>query len=242
MMIMKTVIVSKIPIFITARGHNDQAIIRNKEALKYAYVLIEEMNMFDQTYIISDNQDLLNFSKMLGFVNLIYQPCKDQNDIAYLDYIGIYNFYKKTGYKPDWFILLALNQLFRSKNLIYNCIRNIDNKYDVIASYTEVSNRSRFFLSDDDKIVNDGRLITHERDRKKMVDASIYAISTDYAIKVMEVDTDDRSKFFWSDGKFKFFKNTSLYTDIYLLDDITKYYDIVDRINKVKKLSEEKGI
>ena len=35
----------QIPIFITIRGNNEDAIKRNKEALKYTYVLIRDMNM-----------------------------------------------------------------------------------------------------------------------------------------------------------------------------------------------------
>ena len=232
---------SNIPIFISARGNNINISNKNKEALKYTYVLIEEMNMFNQTYIISDSQEMLDYAKLLGFKHFIYQECKTKEDIIYLDYIGIYNFYKKTGYKPDWFILLSINQLFRDKNLIYNCIRNIDAKYDVIASYTEISNPSSFVLDENNKIINGEHLNSSIIERKKIVDASIYAINTDFAIYIMECGEADRSKVFWN-GKFKFFKNNSLYTDIYLLDDINKYNDIINKINKVKQLSIEKGI
>ena len=68
---MKTIIVPQIPIFITVRGDNLQTIKRNEEALKYSYILISEMNLFNQTYIISDNNDMLNYAKTLGFKNVI---------------------------------------------------------------------------------------------------------------------------------------------------------------------------
>lgn len=235
---MKTIVVPKIPIFITARGNNSQALDRNTEALKYASVLIDDMGLFNQTYIISDNDDLLKHAKNLGFINIIYQPCDNEDDVAYLDYIGIYNFYRKTGWKPDWFILLALNQIFKDNTLIYNCIRNIDNSYDIVASYTEISDRSSFFIYDD-KIVSTGRLITHERKRQKMIDAAIYAIKSDFAVKIMEARNEghDPSSLFWQ-GKIKFFENTSIYTDIVNLSDIRKYEKTEDILNKVKQIKE----
>lgn len=231
---MKTVIVSKIPIFITVRGNNEKEIIKNKEALKYSYVLINEMNLFNQTYIISDNNDILEYSKQLGFENTIYYECKSDYDIIYLDYIAIYNFYLETGYKPDWFILLAVGQLFNNKTLIYDCIRNIDDRYDVISSYTEISNRSMFFI-EEDKIVSSGHIVTHERDRRKMIDAAIYAIKTDFAIKCMESKGMDPAAVFWS-GNIKYFENNSVYTDIVDIKDIKKYEKTGERINKVKAL------
>ena len=235
---MKTIIAPKIPIFITARGNNSQAIDRNTEALKYASILISDMGLFGQTYIISDNDDLLKHAKKLGFINIIYQPCGNEDDVAYLDYIGIYNFYRKTGCKPDWFILLALNQIFKDNTLIYNCIRNIDNSYDIVASYTEISDRSSFFIYDD-KIVSTGRLITHERKRQKMIDAAIYAIKSDFAVHIMEARNEghDPSSLFWQ-GKIKFFENTSIYTDIVNLSDIRKYEKTEDILNKVKQIKE----
>ena len=235
---MKTIIAPKIPIFITARGNNSQALDRNTEALKYASILISDMGLFGQTYIISDNDDLLKHAKKLGFINIIYQPCGNEDDVAYLDYIGIYNFYRKTGCKPDWFILLALNQIFKDNTLIYNCIRNIDNSYDIVASYTEISDRSSFFIYDD-KIVSTGRLITHERKRQKMIDAAIYAIKSDFAVHIMEARNEghDPSSLFWQ-GKIKFFENTSIYTDIVNLSDIRKYEKTEDILNKVKQIKE----
>ena len=126
----------QIPIFITIRGNNEDAIKRNKEALKYTYVLIRDMNLFDQVFIISDNTDMIKYAENMGFKNSIYQECYNEYDITYLDYKAIYNFYLKTNYKPDWIILMAVNQLFKNPSLISDCIRNIENDYDVIASYT----------------------------------------------------------------------------------------------------------
>lgn len=224
----------QIPIFITIRGNNEQAILRNKEALKYAYVLIRDMNLFTQVFIISDNKNLINYAKNLGFIHTIYQKCENEHDITYLDYKAIYNFYLETNFRPDWIILMAVNQLFRNSLLISDCIQNIDYNYDVIASYTVISNRSNFFIKDN-HITYNGHLTTHERDRQKMVDASIYAIKTDFAIYCMK-NSKDPSELFWK-GKFKFFENRSPYTDIYDINDINKYsrlYYLLDEVKKIK--------
>ena len=233
---MKTIITPRIPIFITVRGNNKESFECNEEALKYTYILIKDMNLFEQTFIISDNEEILEYSKQLGFINTIYQKCENENDIIYLDYIGIYNFYKQTGYKPDWMILLAVGQLFKNKSLLYDCIRNIDDKYDVVASYTEISNKSAFFIKNN-KIVSYGHLVSHERDRQKMIDSAIYAIKTDFAIKCMETKDIDPSATFW-EGNIKYFENSSIYTDIVNLKDIKKYEYVGDIITEVKSMNE----
>lgn len=232
---MKTIIVPQIPIFITARGNNAEAIERNKEALKFNYIFINEMNLHNQTYIISDNKDMLIYAKKLGFVNFIYYECKTERDINYLDYLGIYDFYKKTGYKPDWFILMAIGQLFKDNTLLYNCIRNIDSQYDIVASYTEISNRQSFFIKDD-KISSTGHMVTHERDRQKMIDAAIYAINSDFALKCITSEYDDPSITFWN-GRIKYFENTSVYSDVLTYKDILKYEKVADRIKQVNEMN-----
>jgi len=222
---------ASIPLFITARGNDIQAVKRNKEALKYAYVFIRRMNLFSQTWIVSDSEKMLEYAKKLGFTNTFHQPCLDEKDIAYLDYIALYNFHKKTNLKPDWFLLIALNQLFKTERLIIDCIKNIDYNYDVIASYTDVTNRGSFFI-EHGEIVTKSHLVTHERDRRHMIDAAIYAIKSDFAIKCM-TSQKDPSVVFWN-GKIKYFRNESLYTDIYSVEDIYKFGYISDILNEVK--------
>ena len=232
----KMVMISNIPIFITVRGNTQENIVKHKEALKFAYIFIEEQDLFNQTYIISDNKELLNFAKELGFTNTIHYPCGSKKDYKYLEYLATYRYGVENNYHPDWIIMLNINQLFRSKNLIAECIRQIDNKFDVIASYTEISNRSHFFvdesLNQNDKDVH---LLSSEYQRVKMVDATIYAIKSDFAFSCMEFD--DPSAHFWS-GKIKYFKNESVYTDIYTVDDIYKYCRVCEILMKRKEMGD----
>ena len=229
-------IISNIPIFITVRGNDEDSIIKHKEALKFAYIFIKEQDLFSQTYIISDNKkDILDFAKELGFTNLIHYPCGSKKDLKYLEYLATYRYGVENNYHPDWIILLNINQLFRSKNLIAECIRNIDNKYDVIASYTEISNRSHFFVDESLNKEKDSHLLSSEYQRVKMVDACIYAVKTDFAFGCMEYD--DPSIHFWN-GKIKYFENTGIYTDIYTVEDIYKYCRVCKILNQRKDMGD----
>ena len=228
-------IVSRIPIFITIRGNNEELVKKHKEALKFAYLFIKEQGLFDQTYIISDNKiDILDYAVKLGFKHTIHYPCGSNKDLKYLEYMATYRFGVENNYHPDWIILLNINQLFLSKSIIADCITHIDDKCDVVASYTEISNRSHFFVDEAlNKEDKDVHLLSSEYDRVKMVDAAIYAVKTEFAFSCMEYD--DPSKHFWN-GKITYFKNNSVYTDIYNIEDIYKYYNIREKLNEVAKI------
>ena len=210
--------VSRIPIFITARGNDKDTFKKNKEALKFSYLFIKEQNLFDQTYIISDNKEMLDYAIELGFKYTIHYPCGSQKDIKYLEYLATYRYAVEMDYKPDWIIILNINQLFK-----------------VVASYTEISNRSHFFVDESlleiDK--EKSHLLSSEYQRVKMVDAAIYAVKTTFAFECMEYN--DPSEHFWNTN-IKYFKNKSLFTDIYELEDINKYYYVGNVINKIKEI------
>lgn len=225
----------RIPIFITARGHTPEVYNQNKEALKFSYVFIKNQNMFDQTFIISDNKDMLQYALELGFKHVIHYPCKTDKDIKYLEYLATYQYGIDNNYRPDWIILLNINQLFKNTRLLVNAINAIDDKYDIITSYTEISNRSHFFV--DESINNkdiEKHLLTTDYHRVKMADAAIYAIKSKFAFECMTYD--DPAEHFWN-GKIKFFENTALYTDIYSMKDIAKIYDAMNTINEVELLN-----
>lgn len=227
---------SKIPIFITVRANTKALFKQNKEALKYSYVYIKNQNLFDQTYVISDNKKMLEFAINLGFNegNMIHYECKTDLDIMYLEYLATYKFAIDNSYYPDWIIILNVSQLFKSKRLISDCINMIDDKYDVVASYTEITDKSKFFIHNIDK---SNHLLSSEVDRVKMIDAAIYAVRTSFAFECMKHE--DPSNHFWS-GKMKFFPNTSLFTNIYTIDDINIYQYIGDIISQVNEINIDK--
>ena len=229
-------IVSKIPVFITVRANTDDMFKKNKEALKFSYVFIKKINMFNQTYIISDNIDMINYAKELGFINTIHYPCGSEKDLKYLEYLATYRFAVENDYHPDWIILLNINQIFKFTSLLVDCINNVDDKFDVVASYTEISNRSHFFVDEalNNKNNKDKKhLLSSEYHRVKMVDAAIYAVKTKFAFECMEYN--DPSEHFWN-GNIKYFKNNSLYTDLYDINDITKFFVVNEIIEDVKNL------
>lgn len=225
---------SRIPIFIVARGNNELKYQKNHEALKYSYVFISNMSLLEQTYIISDNKQMLEYAKRLGFKHTFYQECKNINDLRYLEYNAICNFHITNNYEPDWFIILSIDGLFVNSKLISECIKHIDYNYDVITSYTEISDRSKFLLDDNFKLESGVKRITNDKQRRKMADSTIYAIKSSFAKECMQ--SEDPAIHFW-EGKFIFFKNPSLLTDIYEYEDITKFSYIGDIIEKVKQIN-----
>ena len=229
-------IVSKIPIFITVRGNTPDIFKRNKECLKFSYVYIKKIDLFKQTFIISDNEEMLKYALKLGFNNIIHYACGSEKDLKYLEYLATYRYAVEHNYRPDWIILLNVTQIFKFTSLLVDCINNIDDQFDVIASYTEISNKSHFFVDNSNNIVQkDKHKLSSEYDRKKMCDSVIYAIKTKFAFECMEFD--DPSEHFWN-GNIKFFRNNSLYTDIYDINDLSKYYAIWEIIKEVKKIKE----
>ena len=234
-------IISKIPIFITVRGNTKEVFETNKESLKFSYLFIKNMNLFSQTYIISDNKKMLEYAEALGFTNTIYYPCGNTKDLLYLEYLATYRYGVENSYYPDWIILLNVGQLFKNVSLLRDCISNIDEKYDIVASYTTISNKSHFFV--DESLTNKEDIQTHQLSSKhhrvKMVDAAIYAVKSKFAFECMEYD--DPSEHFWKHRKIKYFKNSSLYTDIFNLDDVYKYYEAAKTVEEIKKL-EQSGI
>ena len=67
---------STIPVFIAARGNSELKFKKNKEALKYSFVFIRSMGLINQTYIISDNAEMLTYAKNLGFKNTLFKSIK----------------------------------------------------------------------------------------------------------------------------------------------------------------------
>lgn len=231
-------IISKIPIFITVRANTDEILKTNKEALKFSYLFIKDLELFSQTYIISDKQEMLDYAKNLGFTNTILYTCGNEKDLLYLEYLATYRYGVENNYYPDWIILVNVKQIFKNVALLRDCINNIDDKYDIIASYTEISDKSKFFIKDDNNesceniLLNKKEsMLTSKEERVKMIDAAIYAVKASFAFECMKYN--DPSEHFWS-GKIKYFKNNSLYTDIFTIEDINKYYEASNTINKIK--------
>lgn len=232
-------IISKIPIFITVRGNTEEVFKTNKEALKFSYLFIKKLNLFSQTYIISDKKEMLNYAEKLGFKNLIHYPCGNDKDLLYLEYLATYRYGVENDYYPDWIILLNVRQLFKQISLLRDCISNIDDKYDVIASYTSISNKSHFFVDEvlsDKNNIHDHQL-SSKYHRVKMVDSAIYAVKASFAFDCMKHD--DPSKYFWQQGNIKYFKNNSLYTDIFDFEDIYKYYETAKTIEEIQNLDKD---
>ena len=224
-------IISNIPVFIVVRGNTERTIKKYKEALKFSDFFIVDQDILERTFIISDNIDLLDYSLKLGFKNTIHYECSNEEELYYLEYKAIYKFAIENNYWPDWFILLNPNQLFKDKHIISDCISNINNNYDIIASYTEITDKTKFNVDNINNVGSNEILLTSKYEKLCFVDACIYAIKSSFAYECMK--SKEPSKEFWK-GKIKIFKNKSLYSDIYDYSDIEKYYLLIDFLSKIK--------
>ena len=65
---------SRIPVFIAARGNSELKIKKNKKALKYSFVFIRSMGLINQTYIISDTEAAFLLGDILLFRAWIEKP------------------------------------------------------------------------------------------------------------------------------------------------------------------------
>ena len=109
---------------------------------------------------------MIAYAKKLGFLNTIHYACGSDKDLKYLEYLATYRYAVENNYKPDWILLLNVNQIFKFTSLLVDCINNIDDNYDVIASYTEISNKSHFFVDSSNHMIDkDTHKLSSEYDR-----------------------------------------------------------------------------
>lgn len=228
---------AQIPIFITVRGNKNDVAKKNCEELKFSYLYIKNLDLFEQTYVISDNKKILDFAKDLGFKKCIYCPCESTKDLKYLEYIATYKYFKEHNYMPDWIIILNIKQLFKNTKLLVDCIRNIDDSYDIIASYTEVTDKSESFIKEYLDEIKDKSKISQITDkREKMPDMSIWAIKTSFAFQCMKYENPAN---YFIQGKIKYFKNHTIYCDLYDIDDIMKYKIVKELYSQYEEMQKE---
>ena len=139
-----------IPIFITAKGGTKNSFSRSYELLPYAYEYIVRQQALRWTIIISDSSELLEYAKKLGFRHVYQERCINCQ-FCQLEFNGPYHYFVDNKTNCEWFIDLPLNQPFKSSDLILTCIDSINDNYDFITSYTEVDDRSDFYIDENNK-------------------------------------------------------------------------------------------
>lgn len=167
-----------IPIFIVAKGCDSKKAELTKTLLPYAFDYINQNEILSQTWVISDDDEIISLSKELGFNNIYKEKCK-HCPICHIDFVGIYHCIIDNKIDCEWFLNVRLDQPFKGFKLILDLIRAIDDKYDLVCSASYIRDRSMFFVDENDKFIeNVDRRLSNYCPTVKMIDSSIYAYKT----------------------------------------------------------------
>ena len=190
-----------IPVFITMINDCPTSIYKHKCFLPYVKSWIENYGLMrncvfmycDDTIeeILKENNLLDHSYKIPGIDKLEYNN----------GFIAVYNILQTNKYKDTkWFIHLDLTQIgIRSKNTIYELIRNINDNYDFLAFYVYGLDKNNYELDENNKMVNKG---DYRIKFKKYVETSIYCNKVSWFNKTCEESDFNPQKFVdlvWSD-------------------------------------------
>ncbi len=233
-----------IPIFIVLKGCNEEEKYKSKMLLPYAFFYMNEQQFVHRCIIISSEEDLLEYAKSVGFVNTVLEPCKHVGQCT-LEINAVLHWLKANKDKKyDWFILFKIDQPFKDPNLLYNCIREINANYDIIVSCSRMRDRSKLFISEDDKFItnvdNSQRMIDY-CPTVKFVDSSIMAVKTSFFMNCCDgtdpiISHANFYRNFWT-GKFLTVENKTMFIQILSkkhidrFDAVSQIYEKVQTIN-----------
>lgn len=190
-------------IFITVKGTSIRCPNKNKILLPYTLNKIKDLDL--NIIVITDSIE-------------IEMICNDYNVKCYIEdkskqldeFNSIYSYLVDTNQidNINEFILLPVTQPLCNIETINNVINTDLDEYDLITTYTYISNRSIFLLNDDNSYMYD----SYERKgslckQTKMIDGCIYKLSTEFLIKVIK--SNESNHIFWNESKIKFIENTS---------------------------------
>ena len=187
--------------YIAVKEHSLRCPKKNHVLLPY---VLTQVKSYLDVLVIVDSEELANICKDY---NVSYYMETDTEKLS--EFNAIYNYLTNNGRlnTEEEFIILPATQPFRNKETILNVIDACLGDYDVVTTYTEVSNRSIFMLKED----NTFKVDSYNRKgcmcpSEKMADGSIYKMTNKFLKKVVE--SEDSNHEFWG-SKIKFVKNAS---------------------------------
>ena len=219
-----------IPILLTVKGTTQRDIKNGIDLLPYIYDYIESQQILKYTVVISDADEILNYAHRLGFLQTYKEQCVKCR-FCNIDFNGPYHFFRDTQTDCEWYIVIPINQPFKSKNLILNTIYAINDNYDFITSYSHTVDRYSFYIDDDNKFIkkNDNHKNTKV---VKMLDEAIFAVKKSYLLEC--VKSGDPHKKFW-EGKFKTIENDSIFFPVNNAFDMSKFNKTEEIFNRVRE-------
>lgn len=173
------------------------------------YVLEQVKDYLDVT-VITDSEELSNICKQYGVDYYM-----EETNVKISEFHAIYNLLEKSNllHTDSEFILLPVTQPIRKKDVIEKVVEQNMVGYDVVTTYSKVSNRHIFLLNEDDTFKQE----THNKkgcmcSEEKMADGAIYKMKNSYLFDLMQHE--DVNHAFWH-SKIKFIENTTpLFLDV----------------------------
>lgn len=235
-----------IPICIMCRSCNEEIKQKSMMLLPYAYNYMAKQQFAKRCVIISPDQDILDYAIQLGFEHTFLEPCNHFGQCI-SEMNGVLHFLLSSTKKYDWFIVFNIDQPFKDPNLLYNVIRAINDNYDIIASASYMKDRSRLFISEDNRFItpvdNAQRMIDY-CPTVKFVDSSVLAVKTSFFFNCC-VDGEDsiisQADFyqnFWA-GKFFAVTNDMMFIQILSTKSVGRFKTVNDIYQEVEAMKNE---
>lgn len=176
--------------YITVKGVSVRCPRKNHTLLPY--VLAYARELFD-VVVITDDDELEGIAKEYGV-----EVYKDKNTHKISEFHAIYGYLAEQGKldKDEEFVILPVTQPLRNEYSM-KTVRDLDmTEYDVVTTYTVVSNRSIFLLNEDNtfKVDSYNRKGCMCKD-EKMADGSMYKMRNLFLRDIVE--SEDTNHEFW---------------------------------------------
>lgn len=176
--------------YITVKGTSVRCPRKNHTLLPY--VLAYAREWFD-VVVITDDDELEGIAKEYGV-----EVYKDKNTHKISEFHAIYGYLMEQGKldKDEEFVILPVTQPLRNEYSM-KTVRDLDmTEYDVVTTYTVVSNRSIFLLNED----NTFKVDSYNRKgcmckEEKMADGSMYRMHNSFLRDIVE--SEDTNHEFW---------------------------------------------
>lgn len=176
--------------YITVKGVSVRCPRKNHTLLPY--VLAYARNLFD-VVVITDDDELEGIAKEYGV-----EVYKDKNTHKISEFHAIYGYLAEQGKldKDEEFVILPVTQPLRTEQTM-KTVRDLDmTGYDVVTTYTVVSNRGIFLLNEDNTFKKEsynrkGCMCKDE----KMADGSMYKMRNTFLRDIVE--SEDTNHEFW---------------------------------------------
>jgi len=212
--------IADIPIIIPIKELSQRCPGKNQYLLRYTARFIYAAGVENNTIVIADSENLLNFARSIG-LNASLEIRKDDQD----ELTSCKNFLK--GRSTNCFFLCPVTQPFRHPDLFELLLNKADflsDSWDFITTKSSVNERSIFFVREGD--YGDEFEIKHKNRKgsvcepRYMIDGTLYLIKSNFLNTVLE--TQDPNEAFWN-GRFSLILNTAPFIDIDTKDDLEKF-------------------